>query len=146
MTAVCDASAILSLLRGEPGAPAVEAVLGQGGGACAAVNLAEVVDVLVRKSGVAPDAVGVAAADLQSAGLRIEPCDSSLGLRAGQVRATHYHRQSLPISMADCMALATAERLGGTLVSSDQHLCELAAAVGVAVHPIANSSGVVPEI
>lgn len=146
MTLVCDASAILALLRGEPGHPVVEALLGQGGGACAAVNLAEVVDVLVRKSGVDPTEVATAVEDLQAAGLRVEPCDSSLGMRAGQLRATHYQRQSLPISMADCVALATAERLDGTLVSSDSHLCHLAASLGVAVHPIANSSGVVPEV
>lgn len=143
MSTVLDASALVALLAGEPGAGAVAQVAPAG--AISAVNLAEVRDHLSRVTG---DPVGVAAALDQAIalGLRIVACDRSLAESAADVRAEHYHRSFTPVSLADCFAIAAAVRAGGPLVSSDVAQLRVAERVGVVRHAIANSQGIVPEV
>lgn len=74
------------------------------------------------------------------------PVDADLAVRAGTIRAAHYHRTRTAVSLADCVAVATAEAMGGPLVTSDAALCRLATDLGVVPHPIPNSKGVRPRI
>lgn len=140
MTVVLDASAIVALIADEPGAAEVSELLGAGGGSCSAVNLAEVVDWLVRIGRADVTAARGVVTAVLAAGLGVVPCDEVLAVRAGELRARWYDRRSA-ISLADCIAVATADSLGAALVTSDGVLCRVAKQVGVECRPIPNSTG-----
>lgn len=143
MTTVLDASALVALLAGEPGAK--EAARLAPSGAVTAVNLAEVRDRLVRST---RDAASVVAAleRVIGAGLRVLSCDRSLAEAAADLRAAHYERIGSAVSLADCFAIAAALREGAALVSSDADQLRVAAKVGARISPIANSLGTVPRV
>jgi PIN domain nuclease of toxin-antitoxin system len=143
MSAVLDASALVSLLAGEAGA--VEVARAAGSAMVTAVNLADARDQLSRATG---DPANVAAA-LDRAidvGLRVLVCDRTLAEEAADLRAAHYDRSTAAVSLADCFAIAAALRTGGALLSCDGAQLVVAKKVGVIPHPIANSQGVVPEV
>lgn len=137
---VLDASCVVGLLLGEAGQTDVVAALTQ---ECAmsVLNRAEVVDRIARK-GVAAEDV---AADLDTLGIEFVALDADTADRAGKIRALHYHRTERPLSMADCVALATALALNATLATCDAPLAAIAHANGCEVLPIANSLGIYPN-
>jgi PIN domain nuclease of toxin-antitoxin system len=104
------------------------------------LNRAEVIDQLARR-GAAPDEV---AAELDTLGLDFEPLSVELADEAGRLRSRHYHRTLRPLSMADCVALATAAQLGSALATSDVHLATICGEVGCPVVEVANSKGAYP--
>jgi PIN domain nuclease of toxin-antitoxin system len=104
------------------------------------LNRAEVIDQLTRR-GALSDVVG---AELDTLGISFEPLSIELADQAGQLRSQHYHRSQRPLSMADCVALATAMELGSSLATSDVHLATTCVEVGCPVVEIANSKGVYP--
>ncbi len=104
------------------------------------LNRAEVIDHLSRR-GAASDVV---AAELDTLGLRFEPLSIEVADQAGRMRSRHYDRSRRPLSMADCVALATAMKLGSALATSDVHLAQTGVEVGCPVVEIANSKGVYP--
>ena len=129
----------MGLLLGEPGQPDVVGALTH---ECMmnVLNRAEVIDRIARQ-GVAADDV---AADLDTLGISYLALDVDIADRAAGIRARYYHRTESPLSMADCVALATALAAGATLATSDNHLATTAQANSCAVLPIANSSGIYP--
>lgn len=143
MSSVLDASAVISILLGEPGASAASEAAPSG--TVTAINLAEVRDRLTRRTG-DHGRVADAIDGLVARGLRVTACDRDLAEHAADLRAAHYDRRLAPISLADCCAIAAALRLDGALVSSDQEQLRIAKQEGASVVPIANSSGVVPEL
>lgn len=144
MTFVLDAAALVALLRGEPAAVEVAGLLDGRDCSVSAVNVVEVVHRVSRALGLGPALVTDSVLAMVADGLEVVACDLEIGARAGTVRAEHYDRNDLAISLADCVVLATAERFGATLVTSDDHLVALASSLGVAVHPIPNSAGIRP--
>ena len=78
---------------------------------------------------------------LESGGLRVAHIDGSIGLDAGDLHARLYHRRTSPLSMADCIALATARALDEALATSDPALAAAAVASGVAVVPLPDARG-----
>jgi predicted nucleic acid-binding protein len=74
-------------------------------------------------------------------GLQILPVEWSHVSRAAALRATHYHRSRLPVSLADCTAIALAEQLDGTLVTIDRPMLRLARKIGLTVQPVGNTGG-----
>jgi predicted nucleic acid-binding protein len=104
------------------------------------LNRAEVIDQLTRR-GARSDVVG---AELDTLGINFEPLSIELADKAGQLRGRHYHRTQRPLSMADCVALATAMELGSALATSDVHLATTCVEVGCPVMDVANSKGVYP--
>jgi len=84
-------------------------------------------------------------ADLDTLGIEFVALDVDTADRAAGLRALHYHRSDCPLSMADCVALATALAMGSTLATSDSALASIGHANGCAVLPVANSSGVYPS-
>jgi predicted nucleic acid-binding protein len=135
---VLDAYAVLSLLKDEPSASAVGELV-RSGGRLTALGVSEVLDHLVRLVGThEEDAV----LDLAEFGLLdAEAVDGSLGMRAGLLRARHYHRTRRPVSLADCVAAEAARRLDLPLATSDPHLLDLCLEEGIASSPLADSSG-----
>lgn len=138
---VLDAAAMVALLRDEPGASEVADLLEAGGCAMSPVNLVEVVHRVSRSLGIGSGLVMESLLAMVGDGLEVVACDLDIGLLAGVVRADHYDRTDLPVSLADCVALATAQRRADRLVTSDAHLVRLAGRLEVATHPIPNSSG-----
>ncbi len=87
------------------------------------------------------DATITALAILQTGGLEVVSADAAIGFSAGELHARHYDRNSSPLSMADCIALATALVLQEPLATADRTLATAARAEGIAVLPLADSGG-----
>lgn len=144
MNLVFDAAALIALLRHEPGGPEVAELMGHHGGSASCVNLVEVVDRMARTTSVGIDDAVTAVESLIEGGLEAVRCDLPIALRAGVVRAEHYDKVTRSVSLADCVATATAELREATLVTSDAHLVDLANRIELGVHPIPNSAGTTP--
>ena len=104
------------------------------------LNRAEVIDQLTRR-GAASDVVG---AEIDTLGISFEPLSIDTADQAALLRSRHYHRTKRPLSMADCVALATATTSGSSLATSDLHLATTCVEVGCSVVEIANSKGAYP--
>ena len=124
---VLDASALLALLRDEPGADRVEAVLESA--SMSVVNLAEVVSHFA-KAGVARDAIeGI----LRPLPVRLAPVDAHLSYEAGMLRAVTI---DAGLSLGDRYCLALAKRDGMPALTAERRWPEVAAAAGVTVELI----------
>ena len=137
---VLDAYAVLALLKGEPAAPQVRVLLEGDDRSClTAVGVAEVVDHLVRLSRASEDD---AALDLAQLGLA-DPLavDTAVGLRAGLLRARHYHRKNRAVSLADCVAVEAARANDAPLASADPHLLDVCRDEDVRALPLPDSTG-----
>ncbi|MGK9165984.1 type II toxin-antitoxin system VapC family toxin [Inquilinus limosus] len=125
--AVLDASAILALLRGEPGADKVKAVLPDA--AVTMVNLSEVVGHFARN--------GVAESDVRSVlgPLPLERVlfDEDLAYAAGMLLPL---TRPAGLSLGDRACLALAKRLEIPAVTADRPWRDIAGVVGVTVDVI----------
>ena len=128
-------------MAGEPAAAEVEAELRRGGTGITAVNLAEVIDQLVRTARRTRQEVQASLASLAAGGMRVVPVDEAIGSIAGGIRAEHYQRRTAPISLADCIALAASSVLGAALATADPALATLARRLGVKVVGLKDSTG-----
>jgi PIN domain nuclease of toxin-antitoxin system len=137
---VLDAYAIIAYLRGEGSADEVAALLRERP-LLAAANAAEVVDQMVRVWGRDGDDVEGDLALLGHAGLRVQGLDAELALAAGRLRAAHYRRRDRAISLADCVAAATALAVGAPLATADPALAAVVRAEGGTVTALPDSSG-----
>jgi predicted nucleic acid-binding protein len=140
---VFDAYPLVAVLLAEPAAPAVAALLAESNGdsAVSALNAAEVVDAVARSRRAATADV-ISTIDLWvEGGLRILPLEWSHASRAAALRATHYHRSRMPLSLADCTAIALAEQLDATLVTSDRPMLRLAETIGMTVQSVGANTG-----
>ena len=137
---VLDAYAVLALLKGELSADEVAQLLARDEQAVLTVlGVAEVVGHLVRLVGAHEDD---AVLDVAQLGLDTpQPLDAGLALRAGLLRARHYHRKNRAVSLADCVAAETARPAGSLLATADPHLLDMCRAEGIAVIPLRDTSG-----
>lgn len=137
---ILDAYPVLALLLAEPAGPAVEKLLRSDAPvAMTCVGQAEATDRVLRAGDVSPIEF---AADLARLGLEPSiPLDPATAFTAGRLRADHYHRTSRPVSLADCVAAATASKQRRPLVTSDRHLLDLCRDEAIAVHPLPDSQG-----
>lgn len=129
---VLDSYAVLALLKGEPAASAVRRLLRDDPDASlTALGVAEVLDHLIRVEGATEEDAALDLAQLSLADA--EPVDPGIGMRAGLLRARHYHRTTRAVSLADCVAADTARATGRALASADPHLLDLCHDEGIAV-------------
>lgn len=144
---VLDAYAVIAAMRDEPARPRVEELLrDRSDPACiSAANLAEVHDQLIRIGARSPGDVDAAVELLRLGGLEVVPVDAVIGRRAGRWRAQHYHRERCAVSLADCLAAATAAARQEALATSDPHLSSMARAAGIDLIPLADSQGRQPR-
>lgn len=131
-----DAACLVALFRAEPGAGRVAEVI-TSGAAISVINRAEVIDRLARQ-GADPAEVG---ADIDMLDLEHHDVTRQIADSAAALRSRHYHRTRRQISLSDCIAAATAQHLGRPLATSDQHLADLAAIIGIHLTAVANSRG-----
>ena len=136
----------MAFLLDEPAAVQVESELRDASQPAhiSALNLAEVVDVMARIYKRPSSSTMDALILLEAGGLEVVPVDADLGVEAGQLHARLYDRQTSPLSMADCVALATAATLGERLATSDPPLAAAAASEGVGLIPLLDSRGGTP--
>jgi PIN domain nuclease of toxin-antitoxin system len=124
---VLDASALLALLLGEPGADRVKAVLD--GAIMGVVNLAEVVSHYAK--------LGAARADVEAMlrplPIRLVPVDAPLSYAAGMLRPITLERG---LSLGDRYCLALARREGVPALTAERRWPEIATAAGVEVELI----------
>lgn len=133
---VLDAYAVVAFLRGEKAADEVAQLLRSPTWLCAA-NAAEVMDQLIRVDGHDRDEVEIRIATLVADGMTIHPVTDDIGIEAGVLRARHYNQRACNVSLADCLAAATAIRLRMPLATADPHLLDLVHAEGGDVHSLA---------
>jgi ribonuclease VapC len=124
---VLDASALLALLLGEPGADQVKAVLD--GAVMGVVNLAEVVGHYAK--------LGAAREDIEAMvrplPLRLAPVDAALSYEAGMLRPITLGQG---LSLGDRYCLALARREGVPALTAERRWPEIAGVVGVDVELI----------
>jgi len=108
---VLDASALLTVLQGEPGAERVIEMLPDA--IISAVNLAEVASKL-QERGMPDDRV---TANIEALELTVAPFDGRLAIEAGLLRAS---TRSAGLSLGDRACLALARSLGATAVTTDR--------------------------
>ncbi len=125
--AVLDASALLALLLGEPGADRVRAILADF--AVASVNLSEIVGYFAR-NGVAEKDIRPVLAPLPIARI---PFYKGLAVAAGMLLPT---TRKAGLSLGDRACLALASRLGVPALTADRSWQSIAAIVGVDVEVI----------
>lgn len=126
MIYVLDACALIAYLRDEPGSDVVLQALVDTNSQCLAhaLNLCEVFYDFHRKTdeSVATSAIS----DLYSVGVVQRPdLDEDFWKDVGRLKAQG------KISLADCCAIVLANRVGGTLLTSDHHELDRIAAAGV---------------
>lgn len=138
MTVLLDACAIIAFLRDEPAAAEVESLLVNETTHMTAINVAEVIDKLVRSYAQDADTIE---AELAMLGLTLDPVTMDMALAAGRVRSECYHPKDCAVSLADCVAAVAALGTGSRLATSDSDLASLAETLGVAVAPLPNSTG-----
>ena len=128
MATLLDAQALIAFAADEPAAQRVEDILRARDSATTAVNLAEVVQKLLRRGA---DESRVRAV-LEPLGLTIVQVDVALGWRAGVLRARHYDSRKCRLSLADCCLVAAATSKD-EVVTGDRALAEMARAEGLEV-------------
>lgn len=131
---------MLSLLLGQPAEAEVSALLERGNCAIPAPCLTEVIDKLIRKRRVDPVAVSEHLGALIEEVIQVLSVDERIAWRAGELHASHYHRASAPLSLADCLLLATAGP-DDEIASSDAAVIATAAKLGIGVIPLLDSRG-----
>ncbi|MGB7589008.1 MAG: PIN domain-containing protein [Solirubrobacterales bacterium] len=135
-----DASALLSLVLGQPGEAEVSALLRQGSCAIPAPCLAEVIDKLVRQHGVEPAAVSEHLGPLIDEAIQVVPVERRLAWRAGELHAEYYNRKTAALSLADCILLAAAGP-GDEIATSDRAVAAVARKLGIKLIPLPDSRG-----
>ena len=140
---VLDAYAVIAYLRGDPVADEVAEILREAT-VLSAANAAEIIDQMVRVHGRDADDVHGDLELLTHAGMQLAPVTAEIGIAAGRIRARHYHRTAMAVSLAECIAAATALEIDEPLATSDPALAAVIRAEGGRVRGLADSSGNLP--
>ncbi len=140
---VLDAQAIVAGLTAEPAMAAVTRILRDRDSVpmVSAATVAETMDVLVRGRHHRVERCDAQLELLYSGGLEVVPVDEEIGRLAGVLRARHWNRDHRPVSLADCMALATAMISREPLATADAALIGAARAEGHPVIVLPDSQG-----
>jgi PIN domain nuclease of toxin-antitoxin system len=126
LSVVLDSSAVIALMKGEPGSDRVQAVLPEA--IISVVNLAEVAAVLSRGS--SPQRVRAAVAGI---GVVAVPADEETAIAAGLLAPT---TAAAGLSLGDRFCLALAQRVGATVLTGDRAWTRVATDVNVTVELI----------
>lgn len=140
-----DANAFVAVLRREPGAMEVADLLRSRECATPAPCVAEVVDKLVRRHGIAAGDLAERLGPLFEESIVVLAVDSQTAWRAGEIRATHYRRSKCALSLADCVLLAVAGP-NDEIATSDRAVAATAHRLGIGLIPLLNSEGERPSV
>jgi PIN domain nuclease of toxin-antitoxin system len=127
-------------MLGDPAAAEVSSALDGRECSVSVVNVAEVLDVLIRVHRApvcdASEALDRFLADVA----RPIPATRPLAERAALLRARHYHRRDRDVSLADCFAIAAAMP-DAEVATSDTAIARVARAEGLEVIALPNARG-----
>ena len=140
---VYDAQAVIALLVGEPAGPEVAAMMRDRESiqVVSALSVAEVLDLLVRRMGNRVEAADERVGWLIAGGLEVVVVDEETGRLAGILRARHWDRDRRPVSLADCVVLATGMTRHEPVATADSALRAAARAEGHPVVALPDSRG-----
>jgi PIN domain nuclease of toxin-antitoxin system len=140
---VIDSQGVLAFFLGEPAAAEVEAILrGRDGiASVSSITMAEVIDVGVRGRSQRVEAMEDRMSALMAGGLEVVAVDEEIARLAGALRSRHWDANLRPVSMADCVILATAMRVHEPVASADRSLIAAARAEGHPVVALLDSHG-----
>lgn len=130
MTTVLDAYALIALRLDEPAAEEVERILRSGDAAVTSVNYGEALDRLVRARQIPEPRVRAAFEPLLDTSLRRIDVGFPLVETAVRLRAKHYHRGRSPLSLADCICVASAGA-DGAVATADEAMLAMADVEGI---------------
>jgi len=139
-----DANALVGLLLGEPARIQVAELLRNRDCAVPAACLSEVVDNLMRKHRIAQASLSERLGPLLDEALAILAVGQRTAWRAGELRATHYHRLDSALSLADCLLLAAAGP-DDEIATSDRAVAVTAHRLGIGLIPLLDSTGERPR-
>jgi predicted nucleic acid-binding protein len=122
-----DAFALLAYLRDEPAADQVQRMLWDGETAMTSVQLAEVLDRLVRIDGQDADDAEVT---ISALGVEVLSMSAADGAAAGLFRAEHYGPTGRTLSLADSFAAVTTIATGRRLATADPVLLQCVTSAG----------------
>jgi len=140
-----DTNAMLSVLWNEIGADEVADLLRDGNSAIPSPCLSEVVDQLIRCAGNPPASLGEKLTPMLDEVVAVLAVGSSVALRAGELRAAHYHRKTADLSLADCILLASAGP-SDEIATSDRAVAFTARELEIGVIPLPDSNGNRPAV
>jgi predicted nucleic acid-binding protein len=135
MSVLLDAFALIALMGDEPAADQVEALVRAGDTAITAVNLAEALDVLQRLQGISHERLEEVTVPLVGERMKLIPTDEPIARNAADIRARHYHRTRSPVSLADCILVASAGQ-SDVVATADVPLIRVAEAENVKVEAL----------
>ncbi len=138
-----DAQGLIALFKAEPAAMQVELLIRAGDAKICTLNLAEVLDILVRRDGFSENEIRGLVDPLLQKEVQALPVTTELAFSAVMLRSRHYHRRDRPLSLADCVALAASLDVG-RLATADALLAQIAREEGVEVAGLPNALGIVP--
>lgn len=140
---VLDAQAVVAGLTAEPAMSEVARILHDRDSIpmVSAASVAETMDVLVRVRNHRVEHCDAQIQLLYSGGLEVVPVDEEIGRLAGLLRARHWSRDRRPVSLADCIALATAMVNQEAIATADAALIGAARAEGHPVIVLPDSQG-----
>lgn len=126
MTYVLDATAMIVYLRGEEGSELIAKILKDPDSRCVVhtINLCEVYSEFYRAKGEATAKQVIR--DLEAVGISPDHSSEDSWMAAGRLKATLSRA-----SLADCLAIALAQTLRGTLLTADHQAFDAIASLGV---------------
>jgi predicted nucleic acid-binding protein len=124
-----DAYALIALLAQEQAEPEVKRLLRRGDVAMPSVNLAEAIDYLERREKIAEEELRPLIEQLP---FEVLPLDEPTAWSAARLRARHYHRRRRPVSLADCVLVASS-KAGDEVATNDPAVLDMARDEGVKV-------------
>lgn len=142
---VVDAGPVVSLLLGDAAAPEVVAALTGRDARISAVNVGEVMDVLVRVHRVPADDAAESVWRFLDDVAAAVPASAEHAEKAGQLRARHYHRRDRDVSLADCFVVAVAGE-DDEIATSDSAVARMASIEGRQVLALPNARGRRPRV
>jgi PIN domain nuclease of toxin-antitoxin system len=139
---VLDANTLIATFAGEPAANDVRPILQSGSAKIATANLVELYDRLMRLRQMPRGEVRRRLDTLRRVRrLSVVDLNEGIATRAGELRALNYDRRTRRVSLADCVATATAEDLDEPIATTDRGLAEMARDIGVEVIALPDSRG-----
>lgn len=143
MKLLLDAYALLAFLRQEPASEQVIPLLRSGECSVTSVNLAEVLDQLMRVDGFSRDEVAEIVSPLLTEVVRVESVPEDVAWRAAELRQRYYRRKDAELSLADCVLLASADRTRG-IATPDPVVAACARAEEIHLEALPDSRGTRP--
>lgn len=107
--------------------------------------MAEIVDRLARRWGSRKDEIARELGPLVDESVVVLGIDLRIAWRAGEIRASHYHRKTAALSLADCVLLAAAGP-DDEIATSDRAVAATAHRLGIGLIPLLDSDGERPSV